>query len=114
MAKYATPRGGVTENRTLKHAHSAALEATEVLVINGQVTVAVNDSAANADNVFIFAGPVEFDKEAGLAINAGDVVYWDDTAKEIDKTNTNVKAGICKEAAAAGDATVLVELMPNA
>ncbi|GAB4566997.1 MAG: hypothetical protein Tsb0017_27470 [Geothermobacteraceae bacterium] len=25
MAKYATPRGGVTENRTLKHAHTAAL-----------------------------------------------------------------------------------------
>jgi len=112
MAK-AVARGGVTTNRTLKLAHSAAVEAGDVIVSNGQVLVAVAAAEADAENAFVFRGPVEFPKEAALAVAVGDVCYWDSAAGEADKTNTNVKTGICIEAAEAADDVVLIELGEN-
>jgi predicted RecA/RadA family phage recombinase len=114
MANIATARDSSKNLRTLKHTHSAALAVGEVLIYNGQVLVACNASAADAENVFVYRGRVELDKTAALAINPGDVVYWDDTAKEANKTaSANTKAGICVEAALAADATVLVMLGEN-
>lgn len=113
MAKYANPQGGVREHRTLKLAHTADVEQYEVIVVNGQVLVATDAYAADEVGIYIFRGPVEFDKEAALAVAPGEVVYWDGTANEADKTDTNTKAGICKEASAAAATTVLVELLEN-
>ena len=109
----ATVRDGVNQVRTLKLAHTAAVSAGDVIVSNGQVLVAVNDAAANADNAYIYRGKVEVPKTAALAINVGDVVYWDATNGEANLTNTNTKMGICVEAAAAADSTVVVMLGEN-
>lgn len=114
MADIAKIRDSIGNVRTLKHTHTAALEPGKVLVANGQVLVAINKTAADEENVFAYRGRVELDKTAALAINVGDVVYWDDTAKEANKTATaNTKGGICVEDAAAADATVLVMLGEN-
>ncbi|WP_305046333.1 DUF2190 family protein [Geoalkalibacter sp.] len=112
MAK-AIPRGGVHQSRTLKYAHAGALTAGDVIVANGQVLVAVGDSAAGAVNTFVFRGPVEFPKQSALAIAPGEVCYWvADT--HVNKTaSANTKVGICTEAAAAADTVVLVELGEN-
>lgn len=112
MAK-AIPCGGVNQLRTLKLAHTAAVEAGEVIVSSGQVLVAVNPADANAVNTYIFRGPVEVPKQAALAIAAGAVCYWDAAAGEADTTDTNVKTGICTEAALAADTVVLIELGEN-
>lgn len=113
MAK-ANVRGGVTDSRTLKLAHSAATEAREVIVSNGQVLVAVNDALINADNIYVFGGRVEFPKAAPLAIAVGDLCYWDVADGNINKSSAgNTLAGICIEAAGSAATTVLVELDEN-
>ncbi len=113
MAK-AILRGGLDATRTLKLAHTAEVEAGDVIVSAGHVLVATNAYAADVEGVYIFRGPVEFPKTAPLAIAAGDVCYWDVADGEINKTATdNTKAGIAKKAAASADTTVLVELGEN-
>ncbi len=86
--------------------------------------VAAGDIVAFADMVGLAMGDIadgeagslatcevwELPKEAALAIDQGDQVYWDDSAGEIDKTDTNVAAGKAFAGAPAADATVLVKL----
>ena len=100
--------------KTLKHDHTAALVRHEVLVLNGNVVVAVNASLADVENAFVYRGKVEFPKLAALAIEPGEVVYWDDTNRECNKTSAgNTKCGICVEASEAADSVVLVALHEN-
>jgi predicted RecA/RadA family phage recombinase len=113
MAK-ATVRGSINDARTLKVAHTAAVEPGDVVVNNGQVLVAVNKAAQDVESVFVFRGRVEFPKEAALAINPGDVCYWVAANSNANKTATsNTKLGICVEAALAADTVVLIELGEN-
>ncbi len=106
-------KGGLDSLRTLKLAHSAAVEDGEIITSAGHVLVACNDYAADEEGVYVFRGPVEFPKQASLAIAAGAVCYFDTSAEEVDTTDTNVMVGIAKKAAAAADTTVLVELAEN-
>lgn len=109
-----TPRDSITNLRTLVHQHTAAISEGDILLVNGHVFVAVNDSLANVDNAWIYRGKMEFPKTAALAIAIGDVCYWDDTAKEVNKTATgNTRVGICVEAAAGTDSVVVVNLNEN-
>ncbi|MBC8412939.1 DUF2190 family protein [bacterium] len=100
--------------RTLKHAHTAALVRHEILKIQGNVTIGVNASAANADNTFVYRGTVELPKQAGVAVAPGEIVYWDDTNRYANKTSAgNTKCGICIEDVAAGGTVVIVALNEN-
>lgn len=111
MAK-ATIAGGINV-KTLKLAHTSAVERDEVIVSNGQVLVAVNTAASGVDNAYVHRGAILFPKEADLAIDPGDVCYWV-AATNINKTSAgNTKAGICIEKALAADTEVLVDLEPN-
>jgi predicted RecA/RadA family phage recombinase len=49
-------------------------------------------------------------KETGVAFTAGDMLYWDATNDNLDKTDTNIPAGICWADAASGDTTALVHI----
>jgi len=110
----ATVRGGVNQVRTLKLAHTAAVTAREVIVSTGQVLVAANAALINTAATYVFRGPVEFPKEASLAIVPGDVCYWVAANGNVNKTSSgNTKVGICVQAAAAADSVVLVELGEN-
>lgn len=112
MPVTAIARGGVTKNRTLKLAHTAAVVAGEVIVSNNQTLVAVNAADADVATTYIFLGPVCFPKKAALAVVVGDVVYWDASPGEITKIGGDgTFCGICIEAALAADTTVEVELM---
>lgn len=107
-------RDGVNACKTLKKAHSAAVLAGEVVVINGQVLVAVNAKDANADNAYIYSGRIEVVKTSALQIDVGDVVYWDATAEEANKTASgNTKMGMCVEDVAGAGANVIVDLAEN-
>lgn len=113
MAK-AIPRGGVATNRTLKLAHSAAVETGDVIVHNGQVLVACNTAEANSATSYVFTGPVEMPKKTALALDVGVTVYFDLDPGEITATEADgTQAGLCIEAASATDGAVLVELLPN-
>jgi predicted RecA/RadA family phage recombinase len=52
-------------------------------------------------------------KETGVAFAVGDILYWDATNNRLDKTNTNIPAGVCVTAAASGDTSAEVRLNPG-
>lgn len=49
---------------------------------------------------------VKVAKEAALAVSNGDALYFDTTAREADKTNTNVLVGFANKPALAADTHV--------
>jgi predicted RecA/RadA family phage recombinase len=100
--------------RTLVYTHNAALESGDVIVANGRVLMAVNDSAADAPNVFVWLGKVQLPKSNALAINVGDAVYWSAAAGEVTKTGTDTPLGMCVEAAADTATEVTVYMSPFA
>ena len=112
MAK-ATFTDGLANLRTLKLAHSAAVEAYEVIVSGGNALAAVNDADADAEDIYVFEGKGLYPKGSG-AIAAGIAIYWDAVAGQMTATSSgNTRAGITAEAALSGDAEVLVFLRPN-
>ncbi|WP_028579431.1 DUF2190 family protein [Desulfogranum japonicum] len=82
----------------------------DIVAFTGMIGLALGDIANGAEGSLATCEVWELPKEAALAIDQGAQVYWDDTAGEIDTTNTNVPAGKAFAPAAAGDLTVLVKL----
>lgn len=72
------------------------------------------DDVANGDyGPMLIMGEVTLAKETGVAFAVGDKLYWDATNDNLDKTKTNIPAGICTLAAASGDTTARVFLNPG-
>ena len=96
----------------MKFAHTAALLAGQIELLRTRVLVALNASAADADNVFVHeCDSLEAPKETPLVISAGDTLYWDNTAKVMTKTTTsNTKCGVAIEDAASADTVVQMHL----
>jgi predicted RecA/RadA family phage recombinase len=69
------------------------------------------DAVAGAETELAVTGVFSLPKVSPLVINAGDKVYWDDTAKLITKTASgNSLVGAATEAAASTAPTVRVRL----
>lgn len=97
--------------RTVPYTHSAATSPGDIIVGNGAVLVAVNKKDANAENAYVYEGKVELPKQSGLAINAMDAVFWDNTNSYINKTSTgNTACGHCVESAGASATKVVILL----
>ncbi|MDH4319882.1 MAG: hypothetical protein OEV73_00135 [Desulfobulbaceae bacterium] len=77
----ATPRDGVQHLRTRKHTHNAAVAANEIIVVNGDILIAVSAALANVENVYIYRGRASFPKTTGAssAIADGKECFWDAT-----------------------------------
>lgn len=56
---------------------------------------------------------VNLAKETGVVFTPGDVLYWDATNNRLDKTDTNIPAGIAAAAAATGDTEAKILLVPG-
>lgn len=107
-------RSGMGHPRTLKYTNSSAVAAGDVVVVNGQVLVAVAAYGANAEGIYVFRGRVEFPKEASLAIAPGEVCYWVAASGNVNKTSSgNTKIGVAVENSATADTVVLIELGEN-
>jgi predicted RecA/RadA family phage recombinase len=65
---------------------------------------------ANQPGAYIYFGAVRLAKETGVAFTKGDQLYWDATNNNLDKTNTNIPAGMAAEDALSGDTTAVVFL----
>jgi predicted RecA/RadA family phage recombinase len=110
----ATGYDSIRNARTLLLEHTAEVEASDIIVNNGNVLVAVNDAEANEENSYIYLGKVIAPKVAGTAFNPGDKLYWDESEGEFTKvTSGNTLGGFCVEAAASADTTCVLMLMPN-
>ncbi len=113
MAK-GTVADSIQNARTLKLAHSAAVEAGDVIVSNGNVMIAVNTALISVLNAYVYLGKTIMPKVAGTAFDPGDKGYWDAAAGNITKvTGGNTLAGICVEAALLADTTIVFMLYPN-
>ncbi|MGI9499863.1 MAG: DUF2190 family protein [Geminicoccaceae bacterium] len=76
--------------------------------------IAATTEVATAEVELHITGVFTMPKTTALQIDAGDVVYWDDTGKEVDKTAAAQKAvGICITDAANPSDTCEVRLVPN-
>lgn len=77
--------------------------------------IANNTTAQNATNVLSRRGVYkDVAKATGTAWAQGDLLYWDDTAKNFTKTaSSNIKAGVAAIAALSGDAVGTVLLIPS-
>jgi predicted RecA/RadA family phage recombinase len=73
-----------------------------------------NDVASAEGDIAIVAtsGVFEVTKEAPLVIGQGDALYFDASAGEVDKTNTNTPIGFAFAAAGSADTVVQVLLKP--
>lgn len=89
----------------------SAVAAGDPVLVGTRVGIALGDIASAA------AGEVAMDevwkiaKAAPLVITQGDLVYWDATDENVNKTATdNTLAGFAFASAASADTTVLVKL----
>ena len=84
------------------------------VLIGNLFGVAQTTAAATETASILTEGVVEIAKTSALAIAVGDLIYWDDTNKVVNKTASSQKlVGIAVEAAANPSATVKVKLIPN-
>ncbi len=72
--------------------------------------VALENSVIATPVTVALSGVFDVTKQAALVVAQGDALYWDDAARELDTTNTNVPVGFATAAALAGDATVRIML----
>ena len=82
----------------------------EVVEVADIVGVAAGDIADGESGILFTEEVFTLTKEAPLVISQGDIVYFDSTAGEIDKTNTNTRAGKAFADAGSADTTVQVKL----
>lgn len=73
--------------------------------------IAVSAVASGTPGEFATQGVFELPKTSALAINVGDRVYWDPTAKVVNKTTASQECiGVAVSGAVNPSATVLVKL----
>lgn len=82
------------------------VSAGDGVLINDVMGVALVDIADGASGEVHVVDVYTLPKETGVAIAAGEQVYWDNVNGRIDKTDTNAAAGKAWSAAAS-DATVV-------
>lgn len=89
------------------HAHGSQTVADTFYLINGVPMLALNDAAADDDNVFVHeADKVRVPKNAGEAWTPGDRIYWDNSASNFTTSaaaGANTIAGYVAEDAASAD-----------
>lgn len=84
-----------------------------IVVLGDLIGIAKTDIKANTLGSLAVAGVFDIAKQAGLALSAGAIAYWNNTTKvavATDGSGANKRLGKVVVAALAGDATVRVRL----
>lgn len=87
---------------------AAANASADLVTINDINVFPLLVDIANGDEyaAVVKSQKVKAKKNESLAINVGDALYFDTTAKEITKTNTNVLVGFANKPALSADTHV--------
>jgi predicted RecA/RadA family phage recombinase len=88
-----------------------ALSGGDGCLVGSLFGVAGFTAAINTEVELDTVGEFQLKKTSALQIDVGDVLYWDDTNKELNKTTTGVPVAIATVAAANPSATVQCRLM---
>lgn len=98
-------------NKTIHLAHTAAVAADDVLLLNGRVLIAYSNHAANESGQWYFQCDEIEHAKAAVAILAGQTAYWDNAASVFTNVvGTNTKCGVFRKAQLAGDASCNLRL----
>lgn len=101
----------IQEGKTLTLAAPANVASGAGLLVGSIFGVAAFAALSGESVEAKVEGVFELPKTSALAIAIGDVVYWDNTAKEVNKTSSgNTKIGVAVSAAVNPSATVNVRL----
>lgn len=101
----------VQPGRTVTVTAPAAVTSGDGLLIGALFGVAMSTAANGATVEAVVEGIVDVKKNTSTAIAVGDRIYWDNTAKECNKTATgNFHVGVAVAAAQASDTTVRLHL----
>jgi len=92
---------------------AATITAKTVAELADSIGIYLASVVSGEDVAVMLMGKVELDKETGVAFAVGDMLYWDATNDRLDKTNTNIPAGICTLAAASAATRAEVMLIPG-
>jgi predicted RecA/RadA family phage recombinase len=105
-------RGHVNSGYSIPYTNkgTAVIASGDVVAFPNMIGVSLGLIAIGETGEVAVCQQWELPKASGLAINQGDQLYWDSTAKALNKTNTGVPAGKAVASAAASDAIVRVLL----
>ena len=79
--------------------------------LHGSLFAVAQSAASNGAEVEAqVVGVIELPKATPLVITAGDTVYWDNTAFNVNKTSSNTLIGVCETSAGSSDTKVRVRL----
>lgn len=92
----------VAEGITVDHTASGAVAANSVVEMTGCIGIAREAIADTEVGPVVITGRWTLDKETGVVFTSGDLLFWDATNDRLDKTATNIYAGICAADAATG------------
>lgn len=93
------------------HVAAADIANGEVVEFADSIGVALKAIANGATGPVAVQGVFELAKETGVAFAQGDFLYWDASNNRLDKTGTNIPAGLA--AAAAGSAATTARVALN-
>lgn len=99
------------DGRTMQYVSSGGNSAGDVIEFTEAIGVVLDDIAAGATGTLIMLGVVELVKETGVVFTQGDMLYWDATNNRLDKTTSNIPAGIAWNDVASG--VLLAEVSLN-
>ena len=97
---------------------SASIPSGGGVLVGNIFGVVENDVAATTVAVDVevrVRGVTKINKATSLAVAIGDALYWDDSGKVVNKTNTNKEVGWARTSTGAGtgESTVEVVMIPT-
>ena len=98
------------EGRTINVTLAGTVTVGDVLEGANGIGVYMESGVSGDVVAVLIQGEITAAKETGVAFTALDQLYWDATSDKLDKTNTNIPAGLCTADAASGDTTARVLL----
>ena len=103
----------IQQGETLTVTAPYAVSAGDGVLVGSLFGIAADDALINTDVEIVTEGVFAVKKTSALAISQGDALYWDDSAKEVNKTSSGVPVGIATADAANPSPTVRMTLIPD-
>ena len=100
----------IKSGETITVAAPYALSSGDGCLVGSLFGVASTDTLLAADVEIVTEGEFDIKKSSALAISAGDVLYWDDESKALNKTTSGVPVAVATLAAANPSAAVRCRL----
>jgi len=106
-----TNLAGSAGTKLLKHTAGVAMVKDQIELLGGRVLMAFDDIVISTEGLYRYGSERLEAPKAAVALTAGEVLYWDNTAKAMTNVvASNTKCGVVLEDALSGDANVIMEL----